>query len=421
MTDQGLFATSNFALNVLLARWLTLEEYGAFGVAFALFLLVGRLHQATLQEPMLVFGAGRYKDRLPEYLGVLVYGHFAFAVLSSLVLLLGSLGLALLGSRALAAVMLALSLSGPFILLLWLMRRACYVRLEPRLSASGGAYYMILMLVGAYALYQGKWLSAASALGVMGVSSLVISLWLAIRLRVKLPSLRGEELVRDSFKNHWKYGRWSVANQALSWVPLNIPYLILPMMGGLAAGASFKALMTLVMPMIQGIWSLSPLLLPKFVRTRAEGYYRFDSQVRSAVILFAVGPAIYWLLLGLFHYPLVSWLYGGKYTEHADLLWLLGLCPVFIAFNLVVGHSLRALELPNRLFLAYALAAAAALTVGTGLMYFLGITGAGMVLLISQVITAAVAVTVYRRLRLQPDAHNFPDVSHEQKVACKER
>jgi O-antigen/teichoic acid export membrane protein len=418
VVDQGLFATSNFALNIFLARWLTPYEYGAFGVAFAVFLLIGNLHQATLLEPMLVFGSGRYKGRLPEYLGSLVYGHLAFAALGSLALLLASLGLALWGSRALSVVMLALALAGPFILLLWLMRRACYARLEPHLAASGGAWYMVLMLAGAFGLYWSEWLSAASALGVMGISSLAVSLWLAVRLQVKRPPLWGGELVRDSFANHWRYGRWSMANQALNWVPLNISYLILPIWGGLAAGASFKALMNLVMPMMQGTWALSFLLLPILVQARdEEGRAGFESKIRSALILFMLGPVLYWLLLGLLHHPLVFWLYGGQYIEDAGLLWLLGLSPVFAAAKLIIGHSLRALERPDWLLLAYAVSATVALTLGTGLVYVWGIAGAGMGLLISQGITAVLAMIFYRRLRLSAATSHLWGVSPEEHKA----
>lgn len=351
---------------------------------------------------MLVFGSGKYKDRLSEYLGVLVYGHLCFAALSSALLLLGSLGLALWGLRSLSVIMLALALAGPFIFLLWLMRRACYARLKPHLAASGGAWYMVLMLTGAYVLYQREWLSAASALGVMGVSSLAVALWLAMRLRVERPPLRGDELARDAFGDHWGYGRWSVGNQALNWVPSNIYYLVLPIWGGLEAGASFKALMNLIQPMLQAMWALSFLLLPALVQARAKGQAKLDSRLRFALVAFLLGPALYWVLLGLLHRPLVSGLYGGQYTEQAGLLWLLGLSPIFAAMKLVMGHSLRALERPDQLFLAYALSAVVALTVGTGLMYLYGIAGAGIGLLISQGITAALAAVFYRRLREVP-------------------
>src|SRR5215212_9262534 len=188
VSDQGLFSLSNFALSVLLARWLMPQDYGAFTVAFAVFLLIGTFHTALLSEPMLVFGPSRYKGRFSEYLGALMYGHVGFAVLSSLLLLLAGLGFAYSGQGEVSAALFALALAGPLILLLWLMRRACYARFEPHLATSGGALYMAFMLGGLYALYRLEWLSAALALVVMGFSSLAVSLWLYMRLRVGRPA-----------------------------------------------------------------------------------------------------------------------------------------------------------------------------------------------------------------------------------------
>jgi O-antigen/teichoic acid export membrane protein len=242
-------------------------------------------------------------------------------------------------------------------------------------------------------------LSSASALGVMAVSSLVVSLWLVKRLRVKMPSLRDSGLIKSTFEDHWNYGRWSIGNQGLNWVPMNIYYLILPIWGGLAAGATFKALMNLIQPMLQAVWTLSILLLPALVRARDKGYDSFSSHIRFALIPFVIGPAMYWLLLGLFHQPVVSWLYGGQYTEHAGLLWLLGLSPIVASVKQVMGQSLRALERPDWLFAAYTLSAVVALTAGTGAMYLWGVVGAGMGLVICQGVTGALAFIFYRRLR----------------------
>lgn len=391
VSDQGLFATSNFALNILLARWLTPQEYGAFTVAFAIFLFVGNIHTATLTEPMLVFGPGKYRGRMSEYLGALVYGHVAFAALGSLALLMACLGLALWGKTSLALVLLVLAVAEPFILLLWLMRRACYARLEPHLASSGGALYMALMLAGAFIVYRLEALSSATALGVMGISSLVVSIWLAWRLRVRRPSLQRGELAHDSLQDHWRYGRWSVLNKGLSWVPHNVFYLLLPIWGGLEASASFKALMNLLMPILQANSALSVLLLPTLVRARDES--NFSSSVRLALVPFILAPTLYWIFLGLFHSPIVSLAYGGRYTEYANLFWLLGLVPIVAGLKEVMSQALRALERPDWLFWAYAVSAVFAGTLGAWLVYVWEVVGAGMGLLLTQGV-AAVLVTV---------------------------
>src|SRR5438045_8021636 len=81
IADQGLFAGSNFILNIVLARWLSPDEYGAFGVAFSIFLLVGTLHSSLLTEPMTVFAPGKFRERIEKYVGICLYGHVAFAAL----------------------------------------------------------------------------------------------------------------------------------------------------------------------------------------------------------------------------------------------------------------------------------------------------------------------------------------------------
>jgi hypothetical protein len=42
MTDQGVFALSNFVLNVQFARWLSPHEYGLFAISFTGFVDVDR-------------------------------------------------------------------------------------------------------------------------------------------------------------------------------------------------------------------------------------------------------------------------------------------------------------------------------------------------------------------------------------------
>ena len=46
--DQGLFAGSNFLASILLARWLPAAEYGAFVVAYSIFLENGHLLRKRL-------------------------------------------------------------------------------------------------------------------------------------------------------------------------------------------------------------------------------------------------------------------------------------------------------------------------------------------------------------------------------------
>ena len=57
LADQAVFSGSMLLVNILLARWTSPEEFGAFAVLFAVFLIFAGFHNALIVEPMSVFGA----------------------------------------------------------------------------------------------------------------------------------------------------------------------------------------------------------------------------------------------------------------------------------------------------------------------------------------------------------------------------
>ena len=165
--DQALFSGSNFVVNVMLARWLAPEAFGAFTTAFIVFLVCGTVHAGLLVEPMLVFGPSRFERQRRAYLRRLVGAHGAFSAAFG-----AAAGVAwALGDALVAGVLAALALAQGGILLLWLARRACLVARRPALAAAGGAAYLVAVVGGALALRAAGGLSAATALLLMGAGA----------------------------------------------------------------------------------------------------------------------------------------------------------------------------------------------------------------------------------------------------------
>src|SRR4051794_7045843 len=75
VTDQGVFALTNFALNVQLARWLSPYGYGLFAISFTGFVLLSVVHYACLLEPLLVLSPRVTVDRQRSYLQALLRLH----------------------------------------------------------------------------------------------------------------------------------------------------------------------------------------------------------------------------------------------------------------------------------------------------------------------------------------------------------
>lgn len=398
MTDHGLFSSSNFVLNVLLARWLTPQDYGAFAVTYTVFALAGLLQSALLTEPMLIFGSDKYRERVPEYLGTLMFGNLGYGMIVGLCLLLGALVIGFWESGALVVAFLGLSAAAPFMLFQLLMRHICYLLFKPHLAASAGALYMLLVLLGAYLLRDtwDTWLSAPAAFGLMALSSLAAGLLLTVLLRVNLSSAADSAKFWEIFKEHLSYGRWSVGTRVMSWVTASGFLVLLPVFAGLEASGALRALMNLIMPVMQAYGALSVLLLPTLVRAREGG--NFWRIVRLTLLLFVCGAGTYWLILGVLHGPVVSWIYNGRYDQYAKLLWLLGLVTVAVGAAEVLSSALRALGRVDQVFWASALSATAALTLGLAALYLFEVAGAVVWLLVAW--TASVTA-MWRYLRRQ--------------------
>ena len=372
--DQGLFATSNFAVGILLARWLSPPEYGAFTLAFSLFLLFGTLHTALLTEPMLVFGSSKFSGGFSTYLRVLVRGHCWLTGLGSLAFAAGGVALWLFGSPVLARSILGIAVAAPLILLAWLARRACFACLQPHLAVTGGGIYFALMLAGTFLLYRTNALSSFSALLLLGGCSLVSALWLLRILHASTSQDDSGSSTKIVLREHWSYGRWALASSALSWAAGNTYFFVLPLFGGLGATAAFKALSNLVLPILQANIALSTLLLPTLVRVR--GQPRFRTVLLLGFACFIGGSVVYWVFLGVFSEAVIKLLYDGQYLEHAHLLWIIGIVPILSGIGAVLSNALRALERPDQVFWAYLGSAVSTLSLGLWAAIRWGVGGA---------------------------------------------
>ena len=319
-----------------MARWLTPEEYGGFALAFSVFLLLAMAHSALLVEPALVFGPGRYGTRQRWYLQRLVLGHAAVTTGTAVPLSIATFVAWTIGLPTTTAVSLgSLFLASPFILFSGLMRRACYMRSNPRLAASGGLLYLILVLGAVLVLRTASALNPVSAFAVQGLCGALSGTWLAHRLGVPLKTAEGEpsaEIVRA----HWQYGRWALASGVLMWLPANIYFVILPAWQSLAATATLKAAGNLVTPILHANGALATLLLPALVRRR-DNPREFRRAAGIALGAFTAGGFAYWLFIGLAGQHVSRWLYGGQYAFEPAWLWLLGALPLSAGAGLVFG------------------------------------------------------------------------------------
>lgn len=395
--DQALFAGANFLVNILLARWLSPEAYGAFAVAFAVFLLAGTVHGGLFVEPMLVFGAGRFSDRSRSYLRVLLRAHVAFSVAAGSVLcLIGGVAW-MVGEARLLMEFLAVGAASGFILALWLLRRACYTVERPDWAVGAGVVYVLVLLGGASGLVWLDALSGPATYALMAGGSAVASIILAFRLGLFHADARPDrEISVRAWKAHLDYGRWSAPTGVLEWVSGATPLLVLPLFIGLEGSGTLRALYNLAMPALQVFSALSVMALPLFVRARASGQLRRTAiWIGGGVIGLGVLYGVVLLGVGT---PLMDLLYRGQYQVSQGELLCLAALPVLAAMSGTLMTLLRSDERPKEVFHARSAGAVVVASVGVVLAGLLGVMGA----LLGELLAVATEGAVQLRSLLKP-------------------
>ena len=394
--DYGLFALAGMVASVLLARGLSPHEYGAYSFSFAVYIGVFLLHGAIFAEPMLVLLAHRFRDQRGSYLRALLAAHGLFSIAA--VAVLGLFALAAGGQ--LRGALLWMALATPFMNLAQLLRRICYALWSPRAAAAGAGVYLLLLSAAVLGLDRLQLLGVGSAYAAFAGSSLLVSSTWLYRAFTE-PSGEGAPALTlsDVARAHFGIARFGVGTALLSWIPLNLWYVVLPWVApdaqALSASGHLRALVNLMQPMLQVNGALATALYPAFTRQLAHdpraSPWRYTAGIVGLSALYA--PAL--ALLGEHADRL---LYRGAYPADPLTLWALGAAPA--CFGLY--SSLRAFSVastrPQLPLAAASVGAVACLTGGIALCAWNPLTGSALALLLGHAVQGcALAWLVQRR------------------------
>ena len=211
--DQGLISGSNFLIGILLARWLAPGAYGAYALAFSIFLFLSGFHSSLFLEPMSVFGPGQYKDRLPAYVGKLLRLQLALTIGLALLLALAVAVFAHFANNgALPSALFGAALAIPWILSFWFCRRSVYLELRPALAVRSAAAYCLVVLLLLFLFEHLGWLSPFTAFLLQALASFAAGALLLVSIRPQVTSIDPDPSMRIILKQHWKYGRSGSGN-----------------------------------------------------------------------------------------------------------------------------------------------------------------------------------------------------------------
>ena len=376
--DQGLISGSNFMVSILLARWLTADQYGAYAIAFGIYMMLTLVYQSLVLEPMAVFGGSVFRTNLRGYVRTLVSIHIVLSV-AIFAALLGSWAIShqVSSGSAVTGALAGIAFASPCLMLFSLARRCFYVELSPAPAAAGAFIYSAVVLAGLYLVYQRALLSPFVAFLLLGSGALITGTVLMFGVRSKLTGSGPAPRLGEAWARHWRYGRWAFAGCIAGWLPSYIYFPLLSSFTGMAESGQLKALMNLTLPFEQMKGALVMLVLP-YAASIAERNGTAGARVLGTRLTLAsiVGAVMYWAVIIPLHKPIFHIMYSGRYMDVAYLLPALALGQIFWSATFGPSLALRAMKSPASVFAALGIATLASLVVGVPATWAFGLKGA---------------------------------------------
>ena len=393
LLDQGLLSGSNFLIGILLARWLTRDEYGGYAVGFSIFIFLSGFHNAFFLEPMSVFGPESYSECLTTYLKKLVKFNFIFTLLLDVLVVASALLLPVFTvNHGLTSAMWGVCLAVPFVLFYWLCRRAAYLKFAPGLAVASSATYCAALLLMTLAL-KGR-MSPFMGFLIQSFAAVPAALVLLSSQRKSIdrnPTLSDAQVSRQ----HWRYGRWVVGSTVVIWISNGAYYVIVGALLPMQDVATLRALRNLTEPCYRAMAAIILLVLPwASARFAEEGSHGLQRRIRQLNWLFGSAALLYFATICLFGTRLMKLLYAGRYNEPTVLLALATGPLVLIAASLGSEVAVQVMQLPSEVFFAYGASAVLTLLLGVAFTRFWGLVGGLVSILISS--SAVWAVLTYR-------------------------
>jgi O-antigen/teichoic acid export membrane protein len=313
VADQAIYASSNFITNVIFARWLSATDYGLYSLSFSGFLFLTVLHYGAFLEPLLIQSAQVDPRRARSYIVAMGRVHTGLLAAVSLISGLGFLVTRYFQVPEAGWAILGAGIGGTAVLILLTARRLCLVFLSPFASAAIGTLYFAGVLATSYLLHREQNIFWGDLWLIMGVWSLLCSIIIFTLLYRNTSGTEPYSLL-DLYRFQRRYAGWSLLSSLCIWLRFESILMVMARLVGLEAVAQTRAILNLGNPLVQVLNAMHASWLVLFSTAHSQGR---TQRVLGMIIGYcaAVGAAV--VVLWFFATPLVSLLYGGRYTEYA--------------------------------------------------------------------------------------------------------
>lgn len=396
IVDQGLFSGANFILNVLLARWLAPEDYGAFAIAFAVMLVFYQIQSSLILDPMSIMGPVYHTSNIFGYFKQQLKLHFLITIFMGLLLSGGILAVSKFFAieKKILEVAVTMGWGLPFTLLPWFFRRVFYILQKPGISTIGSFTYFSGSILGLLFLNEISLLSSEWAVLLVAFSGFISSVAMCF-FWDKRNIFMEENSLLTVLKQNWVVGGWLFASAGLVVFAGQAQIFLSGSLLGLEDAGAVRILQLFSQPMVLIVNAVGGLVLPLLSSAYGKGDMPgFKKLVHNLVAGLVALSTLYALFLFLFSGQIEFLLYQGKYAKYVPLIPFWGLIPLLLSINSGPSWGLQAAQRPYSLLMVSILWVITSATLGYIFILSWGVWGATL----SAVIGYTIAVICYAGL-----------------------
>jgi len=375
LADQALISGVNFITAILLARFLGLNEFGVYALAFLGVELLHTFQHSLIIAPMMSLLPQIDESDRRQYLDALIVGQLLFAVL---------LVIAAIGVIVLVAWIVTdwhgRELLWPFVTTAFACQLQMYVRRH--MFATGANWAGLISDVLRYPTQMAilYYLLTTTTMDA-GLCLYVVAGCSAFATLVALGFLRPINWELHFFQSvlirHWRFGHWYLGSELMRWSTGQLYMVVAGVLLGAAAVGAMRATQNFV-----GACHILKLGLENVVPIRASAHFKggqMPALVRylKRVSLFSGGTvALFLFVVAIAPEFWLELIYGQTYAEYGHLVIWWAAIYLLSFFHTPLQFGLRAVEDTRAIFQAQAVLAVWTVISAYPMIHQLGIIGA---------------------------------------------
>lgn len=383
LIDQALVSGVNFLTGILLARFLGIEEFGRFTLVWMLVLLVNMIQLSLVLQPMMSLGPKQAEEDMAEYFGAVSVHQLILCLGFALLTLLAGVGCQMFFPQwqvaPLTMPMLAVIIAfqaQEFIRRYFFTRRRMLAAFLNDLISYGG---QVLLLIGCFLAFKGK---TDTVLWIIALTSAIATF--AGFLQMEQLKWR-KAATRQIAEKHWHFSKWLGAGSFMQWIGGQFFVMV--------SAAFFSAVAAGAIAAARNILGLTLVLfaaMENFISVRASVAFReggwpalksyilkvslYGGLANGLICLLAAALAPFWM----------KTLFGPAYVDYSYLVYWFAATHLVMFFIRPLTSLLRTVEYTRPVAFASFLPMAFSLAASIPLIKTLGLTGAMLVMLMTQ-------------------------------------